>query len=145
MSELPFSTQFTEYCTQDQSVISPKPKVRDLGVTITEDLTWSPHINNIADDARKISSWILSVFKDRSANTILPLYKTLVRSRLEYCSPLWNPTKVEDIMKLEKLQRTLTAKITEVRHLTYWERLKSLQLMSLQRRRERYPCIQHSP
>ena len=141
LSELPFSTQFTEYSTQDQSVISPKPKVRDLGVTITEDLTWSPHINNIADDARKISSWILSVFKDRSANTILPLYKTLVRSRLEYCSPLWNPTKVEDIMKLEKLQRTLTAKITEVRHLTYWERLKSLQLMSLQRRRERYIII----
>ena len=141
MTELPFSTEFTEYSTQDQSVISPKPKVRDLGVTITEDLSWSPHINNLADDGKKISSWILSVFKDRSANTMLPLYKTLVRSRLEYCSPLWNPAKVEDIMKLENLQRTLTAKITEVRHLSYWERLKSLELMSTQRRRERYIII----
>ena len=141
MTELPFSTEFTEYSTQDQSVISPKPKVRDLGVTITEDLSWSPHINNLADDGKKISSWILSVFKDRSANTMLPLYKTLVRSRLEYCSTLWNPAKVEDIMKLENLQRTLTAKITEVRHLSYWERLKSLELMSTQRRRERYIII----
>ena len=53
LSELPFSTQFTEYSTNDESVISPKPEVRDLGVTITEDLSWSPHINNITNDAKK--------------------------------------------------------------------------------------------
>ena len=70
-----------------------------------------------------------------------PLYTSLVRSRLEYCSPLWNPSKVADIMKFESIQRTFTSKVSEVRHLSYWQRLKSLDLMSLQRRRERYSII----
>ena len=72
---------------------------------------------------------------------MLPLYTSFARSKLEYCAPLWNPTKVEDIMKLESIQRTLTAKISDVRHLSYWDRLRSLNLMSLQRRRERYALI----
>ena len=65
-----------------------------------------------------------------------------MRSRLEYCSPLWHPSKIEDIKHLEAVQRTLTSKITEVKHLSYWDRLKKLDLMSLQRRRERYCIIQ---
>ena len=141
ISELPFSTQYTEYITADGSTITPQTKVRDLGITVMADVSWSPHINSIADDGKKISSWILSVFKDRSAQTMLPLYTSLIRSRLEYCSPLWNPSKVCDIMKLESVQRTYTAKISEVRHMSYWDRLKSLNLMSLQRRRERYMVL----
>ena len=49
---------------------------------------------------------------------------------------------MEDIKQLEGVQRTLTSKISEVKHLSYWERLKSLNLMSLQRRRERYTILQ---
>ena len=140
--ELPFQNEFVEYQTADGSIISPQPAVRDLGVKITWDVSWSPHITTIVDDARKITSWMLSVFSDRSANTLLPLYKTLVRSRLEYCSPLWHPSKVEDIKHLEGVQRMLTSKISEVKHLHYWDRLKALNLMSLQRRRERFSIIQ---
>ena len=139
--ELPFQNEFTEYRTADGSVISPQQTVRDLGVTITADISWSTHITNIAEDARKITSWILSVFSDRSANTLIPLYRSLVRSRLEYCSPLWHPSKVEDIKHLEAVQRTLTSRVSEVKHLHYWDRLRKLNLMSLQRRRERYLII----
>ena len=142
ISELPFSMQYSEYVTADGSVISPKHKVRDLGITISHDLSWSPHIDSIVSDGKKIVSWTLSVFHDRSEETMLPLYTSFARSKLEYCAPLWNPTKVDDIMKLESVQRSLTAKITDVHHLSYWDRLKSLKLMSLQRRRERY-CLIH--
>ena len=69
-------------------------------------------------------------------------YKSLVRSNLEYCCPLWNPTKLSDIRLLEEVQRTFTVKISGVQHLDYWARLKKLGLMSLQRRRERYIIIQ---
>ena len=140
--ELPFQREYTEYRTADGSSISPQPTVKDLGVTISQDLSWSTHISNITEDARKIISWILSVFFDRSASTILPLYKTLVRSRLEYCSALWHPSKMDDIKHLEAVQRTQTARISEVKHLPYWDRLKQLDLMSLQRRRERFVIIQ---
>ena len=141
LQELPFQNEFFEYSTAEGSTLSPQPTVKDLGVTICSDLSWSTHISNIAEAGRRISSWILSVFADRSESTIMPLYKTLVRSRLEYNSPLWNPSKIEDIKHLEGVQRTVTSRIREVKHLCYWDRLKKLNLMSLQRRRERYVII----
>ena len=56
-------------------------------------------------------------------------------------SPLWNPTKISDVQELEGVQKTFTAKIYGCRDLDYWERLKKLSLMSLQRRRERYILV----
>ena len=141
LQELPFTKEFSEYITSDGSTISPKEAVKDLGVTITPDLSWSLHVSIIADDSRRMARWILSVFYERSAEVMLTLFKSLVRSRTEYCCPLWNPSKVEDIMKLEAVQRSFTSRIREVRHLPYWERLKELKINSLQRRRERYIII----
>ena len=69
---------------------------------------------------------------------MITLYKSLVRSHVEYCCPLWNPSKVSDIQQIESVQRTFTSRISGIQHLDYWGRLKSLKLMSLQRRRERY-------
>ena len=66
---------------------------------------------------------------------------TLVNPLLEYCCQLWNPWKAKDIQDIEAIQRTFTYKITEVQHLSYWERLHELKLYSLQIRRERYIII----
>ena len=141
LQELPFTKDISKYITSDGSSIYPKDAVKDLGLIITPDLSWSTHIAKITEDSRKMASWILSVFYERTAEVLLPLYKSIVRSRAEYLCPAWNPSKVEDIMKLESVQRTFTSRIREVRHLPYWERLKELNIMSLQRRRERYIII----
>ena len=93
------------------------------------------------DDARKFASWVLSVFSNRSAKVMVPLFKTMVRSRAEYNCPVWNPSKIEDIKTVESIQRSFTSKIEEVKDLSYWERIKTLNIMSLQRRRERYIII----
>ena len=140
LKQLPFYTEYAEYHTADGTIISPQHTVKDLGVIISSDMSWSPHIRSVCESAKKISSWILSVFADRRAEILLPLYKMLARSRLEYCSPLITTSKVEDIKLLESVQRSFTARIEEVKHLNYWERLKKLKLMSVERRRERY-CI----
>ena len=66
----------------------------------------------------------------------------MVRSTLEYCCPVWNPAKVKDIQALENIQRSFTRKIIGCQDLSYWDRLKKLKVLSLQRRRERY-CIIH--
>ena len=62
----------------------------------------------------------------------------MVRSLVEYCCPLWNPVKIGDIQELESVQRVFTSKIAGMKDLPYWDRLKKLNLMSLQRRRERF-------
>ena len=89
-----------------------------------------------------MAAWVLSAFRDRSAYVMLTLYKSIVRSKLEYCCPVWNPTSIGEIQKLESIQRSFTRKILGCNDLQYWERLKKLKLLSLQRRRERY-CIVH--
>ena len=141
LKELSFSNEFYEYSTTGGTIITPCEHVKDLGIQITTDLNWSPHINIIAEKARRLISWVLSVFKDRSEKTMMCLYKSLIRSRLEYCSPLWHPTKQEDTKTLESVQRRFTSKIAGLADYSYYERLKLLRITSLQRRRERYIII----
>ena len=141
LKQLPFTSEYYEYHTPDGILITPKDVIRDLGVLISSDLSWGPHINNITDAARKMCSWVLSVFETRDEITLMTLYKSLIRSRLEFCCPLWNSSKIEDIIKLETIQRNYTSKIDGYSDFTYWDRLKGLRLMSLQRRRERYTLL----
>ena len=89
-----------------------------------------------------MASWVLSAFRDRSTLLMLTLYKSMVRSRLEYCCPLWNPVKIGDIQKLENIQCSFLRRIAGCGQLDYWDRIKKLRIMSLQRRRERYCIIQ---
>lgn len=72
---------------------------------------------------------------------MLTLFKALVIPLLEYCCQLWSPWKDGEKQSIEEVQRSFTSKIMEVRHLNYWERLKSLKLYSLERRRERYAIL----
>ena len=62
----------------------------------------------------------------------------MVRSLVEYCCPLWHPTKIGDIQELESVQNAFTSRIAGMKQLHYWDRLVHLSLMSLQRRRERF-------
>jgi hypothetical protein len=69
--------------------------------------------------AIKTASWVLGVFKDRSKPVMLQLYKSLIRSRVEYCCPLCNPVKVTDIQTIEDVQRNFTRRITGTGDLDY--------------------------
>ena len=140
LKQLPFTSEL--YCYQTtEGTLYPQDSVKDLGVLITTDLCWTPHIRSIAKKATSMSAWVFSVFQNRSVEAMLTLYKTMVRSHLEYCCPLWNPSKIGDIQILEAVQRSFTSRIHGFQHLDYWQRLKALNLMSLQRRRERYILV----
>ena len=138
---LPFMGDVTNYKTPNGTILDKSPLVRDLGVNLSEDLSWSPHINIMTDNARQVASWVLGVFKDRSKVLMLQLYKSLIRCRVEYCCPLWNPSRIADIQAIENIQRQFTRRIHGLKNINYWDRLKELNLTSLQRRRERYSII----
>ena len=139
--ELPFTADEMSYKVSTGDVLYPKSQVKDLGISISSDLSWSIHINTMCARARSVAAWVLSAFETRDRITLVTLYKSLVRSHLEYCCPLWSPRKITDIQLIEGVQRSFTSRIWGVQHLNYWERLKALKLMSLQRRRERYIII----
>ena len=44
-----------------------------------------------------------TIIVTRDKDTILRLYKTLVRPQLEYCIQVWNPHIKQDMEKLEKV------------------------------------------
>ena len=69
---------------------------------------------------------------------MLLLHKSFARSKMEYCCPLWHTRKINDIQMIETVQRTFTTRISGMEGLNYWQRLKKLNLLSLQRRRERF-------
>ena len=64
------------------------------------------------------------------------LYLAHVRSILEYCSPMWSPTHVKDIIKLERVQRQASKLILNDYVSPYHERCTALSILPLCFRRE---------
>ncbi len=111
LAELPFWPENFTYTVSETITLYPVHQLRDLGVIISSDASWTPHIQTIVNKARQKASWVLSVFRTRSPAVMLTLYKSMVRSLLEYCSPLWNPIKIGDIQDLESVQHNFISRI----------------------------------
>jgi len=74
-------------------------------------------------------------FTDRSKETIMPLYESLViKPHLKYCVPIWSPYYQKDIELVEGVQCRATKLIDDVRNLRYEERIKKLNLMTLEKK-----------
>ena len=129
------------YKSPDGTVIEEKKHLRDLGVEMASDLTFSVHISNTVTAANKLVGWALRTFRRRSRLVMLTIWKSLVQSKLDYNSQLWSPADQTSISELESVARHFTSKIDGMAGLDYWERLDSLSLYSQERRRERYQII----
>ena len=131
----------TCYITGDgKTEITETKQTRDLGIIMSDSAKFTDHINKVAKEAKRLSGWILRTFKSRDITCMLTLYKSLILPKMEYCCQLWNPASIGEIETLESIQRSFTSKILSINNKNYWERLESLKMYSLQRRRERY-CI----
>jgi len=73
-----------------------------------------------------------------SSGPLVAAYKSLVLPVMEYGCILWHPHKLFLIRKLEQVQRNFTSFFYGFEDSSYWERLKKLNIFSLERRRERY-------
>ena len=115
---------------------------RYLGVLLSETLTTSRHIANIARKAKQIVGVIRRTYEYRSKNILVPLYKSLVRPHLEYCVEAWRPYLQQDINNIEGVQRRMTNMMREVEEEEYEQRMKKTNLMSLEMRRLRSDLIE---
>ena len=78
---------------------------KDLGVTISKDLSWDNHISIIVNKANNLLGLIKRSVGTTNVNIFSTLYLSLVRPILEYAVPVWCPYLVEDIRALESIQR----------------------------------------
>ena len=79
--------------------------------------------------------YIARNIENKSKNVILPLYKSLVRPHLEYAVQFWSPFLEKDIIKIEKIQKRATKMIPKLRGKLYAQRLKDLDIHSLETRK----------
>ena len=82
--ELPSMKEYTSY-TSSSGNLDPVKQLRDLGITVTSDLSWSLHVAEAVAKARATASWVLSEFKTRDSAVMITLNKSLFSSLLECC------------------------------------------------------------
>ena len=82
-------------------------------------IQYKDHIHDKVHKAYAMLGIIKRNFNYISINSFILLYKSMVRSLLDYCVPVWVPYKKGDIEVLEKVQKKATKIIPEIRHLPY--------------------------
>ena len=125
-----------------QTTIERKTKACDLGVIISDDLSFKDHIDHICKRAKRETGRIRRSFKSRTPLFIANSYKTYVRPNIEYCVQLWNPANKGEIEKLEKAQNHHTRLLKHAKYMTPAERNAYLGLTSHEKRRLRGDLIQ---
>ena len=109
----------------------------DLGITIITKLCWCESVKTVSSKAHSIMEMIKrSVGFNSPINGKRQLYLAHVRSILEYCSLMWSPSHVKDIIKLERVQRQASKLILNDYVSPYHERCIALSILSLCFRRE---------
>ena len=115
---------------------------KDLGVFVDPLLDFDVHMTTQIKKARGIAAMILRSITSRSSDILIPLYKALVRPILEYASVVWCPYLKKDKQRIETVQRHFTKNIEGMNTLEYEERLRKLNLPTLEFRRLRGDLIE---
>ena len=83
--------------------------VYDLGINVTNYLSPSDHVCDIAAKAHKRASLIHRCFVSRNTDLLVRVFKMYVRPLLEYNSVIWFPSTIQDIEAIERVQRHFRA------------------------------------
>ena len=110
-------TFFTCFCNYSRpryqvSVLESVPSAKYQGVTISEDLKWTDHINDISKKANQTLVFLKRNIRVHNNYLKSTAFKTLVRPQLEYASTVWSPYTDQDINKLESVQRRAARWVT---------------------------------
>jgi len=122
--------------------ISKVKEEKDLGVRFDSELKFKQHIGEKIKLANRNLGLICKTFTYMTEQTLMNLYKALVRPHLEYATPIWYPRYKKDKIAVENVQRRATKMVKGIRHYSYSERLRKLGLPSLEYRRDRADMIQ---
>ena len=116
---------------------------RDLGLWVlagrprTTGLKVRRHCEEAYSKASQMLGLINRTIQFKNPKVLLPLYKSIVRPHLEYCSAVWSPQCVKDKYLLERVQHRFSRMFPELKSLPYEQRLNKLGLWTLEERRNR--------
>lgn len=112
--------------------------IKYLGVTISSNLNWRAHLENICTVAERKLWYLRRKLRLASTPVKLAAYLTYIRPTLEYASIVWDPSEIGLINMLERVQRRaarfILSKYSPTESVT--EMLCTLQLPTLAERRQ---------
>ena len=86
--------------------------IKYLGVTITSDLRWNTHVNNVCTKANRTLGFLRRNLYSCPQEEKETAYKGLVRSVLDYASSVWDPAGVVLQEELESVQKRAARFVT---------------------------------
>ena len=105
-------------CNLHGHTLEAVDSVKYLGVTISEDLQWKTHIDNITAKASRTVRFLRCNLYNCTKEVHEATYFTLIRPTLENASAVWDPFRTTDINRLEQVQRSSARFV----HWNYWDR-----------------------
>jgi hypothetical protein len=89
----------------DQHQLTKVKEYKYLGLHISDNLSWSTHINHIVNKANKVL-YVTKLSLARSTRKVKETaYKSIVRPLVEYSSSVWDPYYANQIDTVEMIQR----------------------------------------
>ena len=85
-------------------VLQESSLLKLVGLTFTSNLTWTKHVNNIYRNASKNIALLHRANLVCSKEALATIYKSHIRSRLEYCCPIWMGSGTTVLSKLDRVQ-----------------------------------------
>ena len=128
-----------EYKLQNQR-LQIVAEEKDIGVD--DQLNFESHMSAKINKATSMFGLIRRSFQCLDRKTFVSLYKTLVRTHLDYASSVGAPYKIKHIEMLENVQRRCTQQLPYLKNMSYEERLRTLKLPTLSYRRLRGDMIE---
>ena len=84
-----------------------------LGLKFTPDLKWNAYIDSVAKDAARMVGSLYRSMRLLTPESLLYLYKSQIRPRMEYCSHIWAGSSRTIISTLNRVQRRMRGLVSE--------------------------------
>ena len=117
-----------------------------LGILLSQDLKWTPHINSITAKANSTLGFLRRNIRGASREVRAKAYTSLVRPKLEYASEVWDPQRRQYASsntlenKLESVQRRAiryvfndyrsSTSVTQLQNQLGWQTLQQRRMQS---------------
>lgn len=119
-------TQFVIFCTRQMqrqlpkitlslsdAEITPATSLKNLGVTMDCNLTWSEHVGEIAQKCNRIIFPLMKHSHSLSQPVLSNLIQTLVLPHLFYCAPIWGALCINQRQRLQKVVNRAARMVTK--------------------------------
>ena len=80
-----------QYISPEGEDIDEKVHIKDLGIHLSNDLTFQYQVQQTVIAGSKLAGWALRTFHRRSKALMLTIWKCLIQPKMDYCSQLWSP------------------------------------------------------